>query len=92
MWSPLDSDFIITGSADSTVRIWKIAYNLPQEKVYKCLPNKTKKKQNKVANTLIENNLTELTKATSECSLLDVCQIEQSIIIVLINMIKNTLL
>ncbi|OAD62256.1 Gem-associated protein 5 [Eufriesea mexicana] len=80
MWSPLNPDYIITGSADSTVRIWKIAYNLPQEKVYERLRNKTKKKQNKsnkVANTLIENNLTELTKATSECSLLDVCQINQ---------------
>lgn len=91
MWSPLDPDFIITGSADSTVRIWRVAYNLPQKKVYKKLPKKPKKKQNetnKIVDT-IESGLLELTNATSECSISGISQTVQSTAIILIKVIKK---
>lgn len=78
MWSPLDPDFIITGSADFTVRIWKVAYNLPQKKLSKKILTKTKEKENKTnKNISVENNLLELTKATSECSISEVSQTVQ---------------
>lgn len=93
MWSPLDPDFIITGSADFTIRIWKVAYNLPQKKLSKKILSKTKEKENKTnKNISIENNLLEVTKATSECSISDVSQTVQSIKIILIKIIKIILL
>lgn len=81
MWSPLSSNFIITGSADFTVRIWKIDHNLPQEPVHQKTSKKSEKKQqkvNKVTDVSVQDSLTSLTDAVSECSISDASQIVQS--------------
>lgn len=89
MWSPLDPNFIITGSIDFTVRIWKIAHYSPQQEIFKKSNkiSKSKKKQNETnetVNTYVENNL-QLTDTTSECSVSNVSiQTIQSITILII--------
>lgn len=89
MWSPLDPNFIITGSVDSTIRIWKIAYYSPQKKIFKksYKISKSKGKQNETSgtvNTSVENSLLELTNITSECSTSNVSKTIQSITILII--------
>ncbi|XP_076393217.1 gem nuclear organelle associated protein rigor mortis [Megachile rotundata] len=78
MWSPLNSNFIITGSADFTVRIWKVDSNVPQELTHQKASKKSEKKQikaNKVTDTSVKNNITNLTNTPLECS--DVSQTTQ---------------
>lgn len=50
MWSPLNPDLIISGSADFTVRIWKLSeqeVKLPVENLVKPKKVRTKKKKTK---------------------------------------------
>lgn len=80
MWSPLDPNCIITGSADFTVRIWRVNCNdavLPPETADKKSSKKNKKKQNrgnKVTDVSAENTVTDLTNTISECSISDAIQ------------------
>ena len=60
MWSPLDSDLIITGSADFFLKIWKISeqsISMPKETKLAAKKIRTKKKPNEIANgdTKIQN-------------------------------------
>lgn len=69
MWSPLDPDYLVSGSADFTVQIWKISDQeaiMPTEKTSRKV--KTKKKKNHLDKCLKSNeNDEEMTKMkTSE--------------------------
>ena len=92
MWSPLSSNFIITGSADFTVRIWKIDHNLPQEPVQQKTSKKSEKKHekvNKVTNVSVQDSLTNLTDAVSECSISDTSQTVQKSKTVVVKEVKR---
>lgn len=57
MWSPLDPDFILTGSADFTVRIWRVseqAVRLPIENPTKPKKVRTKKNKHKVEKKTVD--------------------------------------
>lgn len=93
MWSPLDPDYVITGSADSTVRIWKVSNNPPQEKVHTKVQKKSKRQQskaNKIADIAPPNDVSVVTCTMSQCSISDAPQTVQSITITLQNIIQKT--
>nr|XP_031838451.1 gem-associated protein 5-like isoform X1 [Nomia melanderi] len=83
MWSPLHSDYIITGSIDFTVQVWKVTCNnaiTPPEVLHKNPVKKNKKNQiktNKATDPSLNNGITELTNAISECSVSNVSQYPQ---------------
>lgn len=63
MWSPLDPDYLISGSADFTVQIWKISEQeaiMPTEKPTS-RKIKTKKKKNHIdkSSSIVKNNENE---------------------------------
>ena len=68
MWSPLDADFVISGSGDFTVQIWKISDHeaiMPTEKP----PSKkirTKKKKNQLVKSPMSNESVEEVSKTTQ--------------------------